>query len=200
MRTARTIAAVRAPVGPCERGAVLAICMLLLLVLSIVGVAGLVTATLELRMAANAQYHERAFQAAEYAIEQAMSATDLGTAQTVLAPKRVPASGPAPTVPGSSADSYSYRLYYDTAAGPTPIPGGQDRPGPSQMAYHFIVEASGFSARGASDTHVQGFYLLGPADPSAMTTRLDCPATADDCRGFSSPERHRTYWLQTSAE
>ncbi|NJD32769.1 MAG: hypothetical protein FIB04_12895 [Gammaproteobacteria bacterium] len=200
MNTARRIAASLAPAGRGQCGTALVICMLLLLVLSLVGIAGLVTATLELRMAANAQYRERAFQAAEYAIEQAMSATDLGTAQTVLSPKRVPASGPPPAVPGSSTDTYSYRLYYDTAAGPTPIPGGHAGQGTNLMAYHFIVEAAGFSAKGASDTHVQGFYLLGPADPSAITTRLDCPTAADDCRGFSSPERHRTYWLQTNAE
>jgi hypothetical protein len=183
-----------------EHGAVLVTGMLLLMVLSVVAVAGLVTSTLELRMSANAQYRERAFQAAEYAIEQAVGTPDLSTAFTILAPRLVPASGPPPVVPGSPSDAYTYRLYYDTTAGPTLIPGGDSERPMALTAYHFIVEATGSSARGATDTHVQGFYLLGPADESSRVTRLDCPAAAADCRSFSSSERHRTYWLQTNAD
>ena len=58
--------------------------ILLLLTLTILAVSGLATAVLELRMAGNTQYQERAFQAAEYAIEQALASPDLGTTYTLL--------------------------------------------------------------------------------------------------------------------
>ena len=67
--------------------------ILLLLTLTILAMSGLATAVLELKMAGNAQYQERAFQAAEYAIEQALASPDLGTAYTYSNPKVVPASG-----------------------------------------------------------------------------------------------------------
>mgnify|MGYP003526972516 CR=1 FL=1 len=85
--------AVRAP----ERGAVLVMGILLLLTLTILAVSGLAAAVLELRMAGNVQYQERAFQAAEYAIEQALASPDLGTNYTYSSPKVVPASGAALT-------------------------------------------------------------------------------------------------------
>ena len=53
--------------------------ILLLLTLTLLAVSGLATAVLELRMAGNAQYQQRAFEAAEYAIEQALGSSDLGT-------------------------------------------------------------------------------------------------------------------------
>ena len=58
--------------GRHQRGAALIIATMLLLVVTVLGVAGLVAASLELQMSGNLQYQERAFQAAEFAIEQAL--------------------------------------------------------------------------------------------------------------------------------
>ena len=173
--------------------------ILLLLTLTILAVSGLAAAVLELRMAGNVQYQERAFQAAEYAIEQALGSPDLGTAYTYSSPKVVPASGSPPAVPGSPPDTYSYRLYYDAALGGTPLPGGGST-GTGLEAYHFVIEATGNSARGASDTHVQGFFLVGPARSPASVRPRPCPAGPGNCASLSGYDPRRTYWLQVGAE
>lgn len=151
------------PSRDAQRGAALAVGLMLLLILTVLGVSGMITATLELQMSGNAQFQERAFQAAEFGIEQAINAPDLSTSYTMASPKAVPASGAAPSVPGTSADSYKYSLYYDSTAGSTPVPGGGYSLGTGLEAYHFVTESTGTSTRGAQDVHVQSFYILGPA-------------------------------------
>jgi hypothetical protein len=162
---------------------------MLLLIMTLVGVASLVAASLELRMAGNFQHQERAFQAAEFAIEQALNASPLSTAHTLTSPRIISASGiPAP-VPGSATDTYSYHLYFDSTAGSTPIPGGAAT-GSALVAYHFVIVATGHSSRGAEAVHTQGIYVLGSAD---------CDFTVAECN-FDSPDRTKTYWIQNSAE
>ena len=95
---------------------------MLLLVVAVLGVTGLVAASLELQMSGNLQYQERAFQAAEFAIEQAINSADLSTAYTFADPNMFPAPGWIALVPGSPTDTYAYRLYYDTSAGSIPVP------------------------------------------------------------------------------
>ena len=176
-----------------QGGIALVIALLLLLVLTLLGTTGLVTSVLELRMAANARYQARAFEAAEFGIEQAIHLPGLATSIAYASPRVVPASGPAPAVPGSSPDAYSYRLYYDTSTDP---PGGSAK-NPGMKAYHFVVEATGTSAQGAADTHVQGFYVLGPEVPPASLTP---PACAPDCVDPAAFEPRRTFWLQKSVD
>jgi len=180
-----------------ERGAALAIGLLLLPVATLLAVAAMATATLELRMAANADYRERAFQAAEFAIEQAINSPDLRTAYTSASPKIVPATGSPLGVPGSTADTYSYRLYYD------PTPAGSATPPESASAgleaYHFVIEASGRSARGAQDLHVQAFYVLHPIGWSG-TTSAGCEASTTECVDAPGSRPQRTYWRQQDAE
>jgi Tfp pilus assembly protein PilX len=176
-----------------DGGIVLVVALLLLMVLTLLGTTGLVTAVLELRMAANVQYQARAFEAAEFGIEQAMHSPGLATSIGYASPVVVPASGAAPTVPGSPPDAYTYRLYYDASTDP-PLDTGSNA---GLKAYHFVVEATGTSARGATDTHVQGFYVLGPEVPPAVLTP---PACAPGCSDPASHEPRRTFWLQTGAE
>jgi len=172
-----------------QRGAALVIASVLLLVITLLGVAGLVAAWLELQMTGNFQYQERAFQAAEFAIEQAINSADLSTAYTFASPKTFPSSGVEALVPGSASDAFSYRLYYDTSAGSTPIPKGSDA-GTALVAYHFVISATGRSGRSAEDTHVQGFYVLGSAN---------CDLAGAPC-SFDAAARTKTYWMQQSAE
>jgi hypothetical protein len=145
-----------------ERGAALVTALLLMLVLTLLGITGIVTATLELQMAGNAQYQERAFEAAEHAIEQAMVAPDLSTANTLTDPG-VPACAGSCETPGTG-DPYDYEVYYDTSAGGTPVVGGGYSLGSGLEAYHFVVESEGESARGARSEHTQSFYILGPSE------------------------------------
>lgn len=173
-----------------QRGVVLACGLLLLTVLAILGASAMLTAALELRMAANFQHQERAFEAAEFGIEQALHAPDLATSYTLATPKVVPASGPAPTVPGSPSDSFSYRLYYDSSAGSTAVPDA-GTVGPGVAALHFVVESTGRSSRGAADVHVQSFYLLVPSG---------CVAGGTGCAPLASYAPIRSGWRQQDAE
>ena len=151
------------PVHSHQRGAALVIGLILLLVLTVLGITGVVTAALELQMSGNTQFQERAFQAAEYGIEQAVNSPSLSTANTYTNKLVVPSSGSNPTMPSSTSDNYSYSLYYDSTAGATPVPGGGYSLGSGLEAYHFVVESAGASARGAQDNHTQSFYILGPS-------------------------------------
>lgn len=178
-----------------QRGVALVVALLLLLVMTLLAVTGLATATLELTMAANAEYQQRAFAAAEFAIEQAISLEGIGTTYTYALPKTVPVSGSPPGVPGSPSDTYSYRLYFDRTTDPWPATGVETTAG--LKAYHFIIEATGRSARGATDTHVQGFYVLGPDPaPAALTP----PVCGPGCSDPSAYGPKRTYWLQQNAD
>jgi hypothetical protein len=173
-----------------QRGAILVTVMLLLLVVSTLGLAALVMASLELQMSANFQHQERAFQAAEFAIEQALRSPDLSTAHTMASPKQLPAAGADPLVPGSATDTYRYSLYYDTSAGSTAVPDGAAL-GPGIAAYHFIIEATGRSSRGAEDTHTQSFYVLVPAG---------CLPGVGSCGSLPGYVPTRSYWAQKNAE
>jgi type II secretory pathway pseudopilin PulG len=146
-----------------QRGAVLVAALLLLTVLTVLGVAGLVTAALELRMAGNVQQQELAFAAAEHAIEQAFLTADLDTSSTPAEPL-APDCGGACTVP-ATGDSFDYALYYDAGASGTPPPDGGYSLGAGVQAHHFVIQAAGESGRGARAEHTQGFYVLGPAEP-----------------------------------
>jgi len=145
-----------------ERGAALVTALLLLVILTILGISGIVTATLELQMAGNTQYQERAFQAAEHAIEVAMISPDLSTLNTITAPG-APACSPNCAVP-ESGDAFDYQVYYDTTAGGTPVIGGGYSLGAGLEAYHFMVDSAGESARGATSEHTQSFYIVGPSE------------------------------------
>lgn len=187
-RSSRTTA----PIG--EQGFVLAFCLPLLATLAILGLASLMSAILELRMAANYEHRERAYQAAEFAVEEAIAATDLGTQFTLSSPKIVPSSGDRMTMPGSQSDGYAYRLYFLTAADPAPdvVTGNA-----ALQAFHFIIEATGSSLRGATDLHVQGFYILRP---TGWTSDAACTDVTGHCDAVPSSEPQRTFWLQPDSE
>ena len=83
------------PINRCQ-GAVLVVSLLLLMVITILGIAGLSNTTFEERMASNAQFMERAFQAANSEIEN-----KLGEFRDDISPLIAalpPASGPRHSV------------------------------------------------------------------------------------------------------
>ena len=89
------------PAGPPrgEAGAALVVGLILLLVLTLLAISGMTTASLELLMAGNAQYQERSFQAADAGIEQALASgiydtnVPVGTYDNVAALRPVPTRG-----------------------------------------------------------------------------------------------------------
>jgi type IV pilus assembly protein PilX len=133
-----------------QGGAALVIGLILLLVLTILAISGVVTSTLELRMVGNQQQQENAFQAADSAIEIAIATEPYSTSVTQ------PGTGTLP-----NGDSYEYELRFaDESSLPT-VPTGFSL-GSGLQAYHFEVESTGSSTGGASSTHTQGFYVVGP--------------------------------------
>jgi type II secretory pathway pseudopilin PulG len=146
-----------------QRGVVLVVALLLLVVVTILGVAGLATATLELRLAGNLDQQARAFAAAEHAIEQAALTADLDTSSSLAAPVK-PGCGAACATP-TTGDPFDYSLYYDASASDMLAPDGGHSLGAGLKANHFVIEATGASGPGARSDHTQGFYVLGPAEP-----------------------------------
>lgn len=143
-----------------QRGAALVIGMILLMVLTLLAISGMNTATLELQMAGNAQYSENAFQASETGIEQALrDAKMLGVNTANTAPEKdLPA-------PGSTVDRYKILTRHNADNGVTKVPSGGYSMGVGKgfSAYHFDVTSTGTSSRAATETHVQGFYVVAQA-------------------------------------
>ena len=161
-----------------QRGAALVVGMLLLLVLTLLAISGMNTASLELAMAGNMQYHENAFQAAETGIEQALV---LGVFNPGEAPERLPATDGATTPIGSTGDHYFATITpeLDGAAQPAIWGASWD----SFSTYHFRIDSNGGSARNAVSTSVQGVAVIAPWDstitpgPGLPTTLTLTPAT-----------------------
>ena len=134
-----------------QRGAALVVGMILLLVLTVLAISGMNTATLELQMAGNAQYGQNAFQSAENGIERAMRVGNYTTA----------AATPLDSVP----DHFKTMTTFNNDNGVTDVPEGGYSMGVGTgfKAYHFDVASTGTADRGASSTQNQSFYIKGQA-------------------------------------
>jgi Tfp pilus assembly protein PilX len=143
-----------------QRGAALVVSMILLMVLTLLAISGMSTATLELQMAGNAQYSENAFQASETGIEEAMrDAREKGANTSNVDPKRTE------VVPGSTTDHYTIETLHDpfTGVSNVPVEAGafsMGEGGKGYQAFHFEVTSTGTSSRSATETHVQSFYVV----------------------------------------
>mgnify|MGYP006387084427 CR=1 FL=1 len=180
-----------------SRGVALATCLLLLTAFTTLSLAGFTAALVEQRIAATLEQRERAFHAAEFGVEQAIHSTDLATSLTRDAPRSVPAIGAWVPLPDTTADGYAYRLYL-AAITPSGLPA--DDPASALTAFHFVIEASGYSSRGAADTHVQSFKVLRPADWTGGPASADCAPADADCEPMPYPPPVRTSWVQLEAE
>ncbi len=142
------------PVGPRrQQGAALVIGLILLVVLTILAVSGVFTSTMELRMVRNTQSQERAFQAAEVAIEDALANPVLSTSAAF--------NQPTIAVPNSPGDTYSYQLQF---VGQAPLGTGMTgySIGSAFETYHFQVDSTGNGPDNALSNHTQSFYVVGP--------------------------------------
>ncbi len=144
-----------------HRGTALVVSLILLLILTVLGISGMSATTVELAMAGNSQFQNRAFEAADSVIEAEILRPD-------IAPLNVP--GALPSVPANVNRQFvdpdgdviavaTGTTLYDKDTGAA---GWQLGGTTSFKAYHFDIVGVGTSARGSQSTHQQGFYVVGP--------------------------------------
>jgi len=145
-----------------QQGAALVVGLILLVVITVLAISGMNTATTELAMARNDQNYENAFQAAETGLTQALSQGRFNTlANTAL------------TQTINTNDTVSAVIVFEDS---TLVP---DRAfslgaGSGIAAYHFNATATAESRRlpgsttdrDASAVHSQAFYVVGPEAPT----------------------------------
>ena len=147
-----------------QNGAALVVGLILLVVVTVLAVSGMNTATTELAMARNDQNYENAFQAAETGIENALAQGRFNTLANVNIAQNVNAN-----------DSVTAEIAFEDT---TLVP---DRAfslgvGSGIAAYHFLATATaqsqregvggGITDRDAAATHTQAFYVVGPEQPT----------------------------------
>lgn len=141
-----------------QNGAALVIGLMLLVVITVLAISGMNTATTELAMARNDQAYEDAFQAAETGIATALSqgqfvtAGSTALAQTVL-----------------SNQSIATTIQFEDS---TMVPDKAFSLGVGSgiSAYHFLAtsqadfqrDPGNITDRDSSATHTQAFYVVGP--------------------------------------
>lgn len=146
-----------------QNGAALVVGLILLVVVTVLAVSGMNTATTELAMARNDQNYETAFQAAETGLERALSQGRFDTLNNVSLVDNI-----------SDNDSVTATIRFENT---TLVP---DRAfsigiGSGISAYHFVATALSESkrqgaagaatSRDASAMHTQAFYIVGPEAP-----------------------------------
>ncbi len=142
---------------PRQRGAALVVGLILLLVLTLLAVTGMNTASTELIMAGNEQQQENAFQAAEIGIERALEGGLFETALTENIPQE--------DMPGSTTTHYAMTIAPEGNPH-TPRPAMWGNRWDSFSTFHFQVTSVGTSTRGATTTHTQGMFVISPFDPA----------------------------------
>jgi type IV pilus assembly protein PilX len=156
-----------------QRGAALVVGMLLLLVLTLLAISGMNTASLELAMAGNAQYSQNAFQASEAGIEQAFRAATLNPS---AAAQRMPAtegtSTPIPNTGGNDA----FVALVTPAMGGAALPALWGSTWDAFSTFHFEILSTGTSVRNATAANRQGVAVIAPADPTVTPMDPTSPA------------------------
>jgi type IV pilus assembly protein PilX len=144
-----------------QQGAALIVGLVLLVVITVLAISGMNTATTELAMARNDQNYENAFQAAETGLENSIGQGAFDTNVSVAVVTTI-----------NDHDSVSSQIDYE---GTTIVP---DRAfslgsGSGVSAYHFLATATAQSRRDTGTTtdrdssavHTQAFYVVGPGSP-----------------------------------
>jgi type IV pilus assembly protein PilX len=133
-----------------QKGAALVIGLMLLVIVTVLAVSAVGTASTEMVMAGNEQFRERAFQAAEIGVER-------GIRKLATVPQdNVDHTDPAATVVSLPQDSYVITSRY--------LGEDNDIPGYSSgkfVGLHYRITSAGSSQRNASSVHEQGAYVLG---------------------------------------
>jgi type IV pilus assembly protein PilX len=132
-----------------QGGATLIVGLVLLLVLTVVGVSSMNTATMQITMAANTQFQEDAFQQTEDAIDIVLGTRDYSTdaAHTLNWTA-------SPDADRSAVTTYRWN---------TPVPAGRAFSLGEFDAFHFDVQSLGRGPRNATAQTTQSFYVVGRA-------------------------------------
>ncbi len=136
-----------------ECGAALAIALVVLAAVSILGIAGTQTATLQLAMARNSVHRQAAFEAAASGIELALAAAPF----PIMGTKTISRTFGQP--------GYSAVVANIEIQGVTPVPVHGFSIGTASTgvrAYHFEIESIGTAPRNAESVQRQGFFVIGP--------------------------------------
>ena len=145
-----------------QQGAALVVGLILLVVITVLAISGMNTATTELAMARNDQNYENAFQAAETGLAQALGQGAFNTL-----------AGATVTQTIGSHESVTAQIAFEDS---TIVPDKAFSLGAGSgiAAYHFIATAQAESLRAPGSTtdrdskatHTQAFYVVGPSAPS----------------------------------
>ena len=148
-----------------QRGAVLLVSLLMLLVTTFVGFSAMETSNLESKMAAARELKELTFQSAEAAIEWSLADTSFAGAALAEG------LGSTPTWPTRSYGSsdFSHDAYI-TASSQMRFVSANNKAGYSAVKaksgvslFYFEAEATALRTNtNASSTHIQGIYVEGP--------------------------------------
>jgi Tfp pilus assembly protein PilX len=139
-----------------QQGAALVVALLMLLVITLLAVAGMNSSATEFVMAGNEQYRQNAFQAAETGVEQTIVNGTFVPGAADVTQSNVPAAG-------SATDLYSTTLRSDLGGAAQPAIWGNSFN--TFSTYDFTISSTGTSIRNANATHAQGIAVLAPASP-----------------------------------
>jgi len=128
--------------------------LILLLVLTVLAISGVNSASLEFIMAGNEQYRQNAFQASETGIERAMVVGNYNPGAA------------AQTINGSNTASDTYTAVITPQLNGTPQPAIWGNSWNSFSTYHFEVASTGSAARNAGAINTQGVAVIAPSDPT----------------------------------
>ncbi|HEX2494966.1 MAG TPA: pilus assembly PilX N-terminal domain-containing protein [Steroidobacter sp.] len=148
-----------------QTGAALVFGMLLLLVLTLLAISGMNTASLELSTAGNAQYRQNAFQSAESGIEHALL-------QGAFNP-----AAEAPEVIDERDTDNRFRAMIIRQLQGQALPAAWGSSWNSFSSFHFEIRSEGESDRGARVTTVQGVAVIAPFDASTISPIGGLPAS-----------------------
>ena len=136
------------PMAGSQRGATLIVGLVLLLVLTIVGVSGMNTATMEINMAANTQFQQDAFQMTEDGVDTVLATRDYTT----------DAARSLNWIGGVDYDRHATTTY----RGNTDVPDAAFSSDEVE-AFHFDIRSVGRGPRNSQSEHTQSFYVVGRA-------------------------------------
>ena len=138
-----------------QAGAALPVGLIMLLILTLLGVAGMQNARLQLQMSGGLQNQEYAYQSAEAGLSLALANETMSIGlDTGNRPFTIPAAG-------NDGATGTYRMIH-TGAGP--VPSGGFTVG-SVVAQHFRISSTAQLANSdQAETHVQGLFLISPAN------------------------------------
>ncbi len=145
-----------------QQGAALVVGLILLVVITVLAISGMNTATTELAMARNDMNYENAFQAAETGLENALGQ---GLFNTL--------AGSTVTQDINTHDSVSAEIEYEDSS-IVPDKAFSLGSGSGVAAYHFLATSTatslrdpgGTTDRDSSAIHTQAFYVVGPESSS----------------------------------